>query len=161
MLSGYIPTIAEVNRSPSRPDIRIIGAPFFRYHDALNSTPTLVSWDKDLAMYPPSLTFYNVLDASAAAYWVSQLLPSSFKALNATGTYIPYDGRFRTLYVVGEQDRCVGLAFAQSYFDQEGAEFEVEIIGGDHVPMLSRPEVVVDAIRRFAEKGVVGENEEL
>ncbi|KZM24977.1 uncharacterized protein EKO05_0009470 [Ascochyta rabiei] len=161
MLSGYIPTIAEVNHCPPRPDIRVIGAPFFSYHDFLNSTPTLVSWDKDLAAYPPSLTFYNLLNASAAEYWTSQLLPSSFKALNATGTYVPYNGRFRTLYVVGEHDNCVGPAFAQGYIDQEGAEFEVEVIDGDHVPMLSRPELVVNVIRRFAEETVAGENEEL
>jgi surfactin synthase thioesterase subunit len=54
------------------------------------------------------------------------------------------------LYVVGEHDNSVAPAFAQSYIDQEGAKFEVEVIDGDHVPMLSRPEVVVDIIRRFA-----------
>ena len=150
-LSGYIPTIAEVTRNPPCPDIRGIGAPFFNYHLSTNGTPTTVTWDLDLVNYPPQLTFYNLLNASAADHWTSQLLSSSFKALNATGTYIPYDGSFRTLYVIGEHDNSVSLAFAQSYYlDQEGAKFEVETIAGDHVPMLSMPEVVVDVIRRFA-----------
>ncbi|KAF9701996.1 hypothetical protein EKO04_000832 [Ascochyta lentis] len=160
MLSGYIPTIAEVNHNPPRPDIRIIGAPFFNYHVSLNGTPTLVTWDKDLVTYPPSLTFYNLLNASAADYWASQLLPASFKALNATGTYIPYDGSFRTLYVVGEHDNSVSPAFAQSYLDQEGARFEVAMVDGDHVSMLSRPEAVVDVVRRFAEGTVAGGGQE-
>ncbi|KAJ8112105.1 hypothetical protein OPT61_g5452 [Boeremia exigua] len=151
MLSGYIPTIAEVYADPPLPDIRTIGAPFFNYHLDLNDIPTTVTWDLDLVNYPPQLTFYNLLNATAADFWTSQLLPSSFKALNATGTYIPYDGTFRTLYVVGEYDNSVSPAFAQTYLDQEGAVFEVEIIGGDHVPTLSQPKAVVDVIRRFAE----------
>ena len=153
-LSGYIPTIAEVNYNPPRPDIRDIGAPFFNYHVSRNDTPTTVTWDLDLVTYPPQVTFNNLLDTSAADYWATQLLPSSFKALNATGTYIPYDGKFRTLYVIGKHDNSVSPAFAQTYIDQEGAEFEVETIDGDHVPMLSRPEAVVDIIRRFAEGDV-------
>ncbi|KAH6637686.1 Alpha/Beta hydrolase protein [Boeremia exigua] len=151
MLSGYIPTIAEVTANPPRPDIRNIGAPFFKYHDPFNTTPSLVTWDRDLATYPPHLTFYNLLNASAADHWTSQLLPSSFKALNATGTYIAYDGTFRTVYVIGEYDNSVSPAFARTYIDQEGAYFEVVVIDGDHVPMLSRPKTVVDVIRRFAE----------
>lgn len=120
-----------------------------------------MTWDRDLATYPPQLTLYNLLNASAADYWTSQLLPSSFKALNATGTYIPYDGTFRTLYVVSEHDNSVSPAFAQSYIDQEGARFEVEVVDGDHVPMLSQPEAVVDVIRRFAGGKVGSEGEEM
>jgi hypothetical protein len=159
-LSGYIPTIAEVNHNPPRPDIRGIGAPFFNYHLVANGTPTTVTWDLDLVNYPPQITFYDLLDTSAADYWTSQLLPSSFKALNATGTYIPYDGSFRTSYVIGEHDNSVSPAFAQSYYlDQEGAKFEVETIAGDHVPMLSMPEAVVDIIRRFAGEKLGGKRE--
>ncbi|KAJ4319348.1 hypothetical protein N0V94_003938 [Neodidymelliopsis sp. IMI 364377] len=105
MLSGYIPTIAEVTASPPRPDIRIIGAPFFDFHVSADSTPTLVTWDLDLVTYPPSTTFYNLLSPASAEYWTSQLLPSSFKALNATGTYIPYDGKFRTLATLIRRER--------------------------------------------------------
>lgn len=104
----------------------------------------------DLVNYPPQFTFYNLLDSSTADYWTSQLLPSSFKALNATGTYIPYAGTFRTLYVVNSHDNSVTPAFAQSYIDQQGARWEIEVIDGDHVPMLSRPDAVLDVIRRFA-----------
>ena len=56
--------------------------------------------------------------------------------------------------MIGEHDNSVSPAFAQTYIDQEGTEFEVEIMDGDHVPMLSRPEAVVDVIRRFAEGDV-------
>lgn len=80
--------------------------------------------------------------------------------MNATGTYIPYDGSFGTLYVIGEHDNSVSPAFAQSYYlDQEGAKFEVETIAGDHVPMLSMPEAVVDIIRRFAGEKLGGKRE--
>lgn len=53
--------------------------------------------------------------------------------------------------MVGEHDNSVSPAFAQSYYlEQENAKFEIESIDGDHVPMLSRPNEVVDIIRRFA-----------
>lgn len=120
-----------------------------------------MTWDRDLATYPPSLTFYNLLNASEAEYWSSQLLPTSFKALNATGTYIPYDGRFRVLYVVGREDRCVTEEFARGkYLGQEGARFEIEVMGGDHVMMLSRPEEVVRVVRKFAGESVGDGDEE-
>lgn len=150
-----------MNHAPPRPDIRTIGAPFFNYQGSSNSTPEIVTWDLDLVTYPPSQTFYNLLDTPFAKYWTSQLLPASFEALNATGTYIPYDGKFRTLYVIGEHDNSVSPQSAQAYIGQEGAQFEVEIIDGDHVPMLSRPEVVVDVIRRFARDGVTSLGEEV
>jgi surfactin synthase thioesterase subunit len=51
----------------------------------------------------------------------------------------------------------VSPAFAQSYINQEGAEFEVDVINGGHVPMLSRSEAAVDVIRRFAEDTVESE----
>ena len=150
-LSRYIPTITVVNHNPQRPDVRIIGAPFFNYHGTFNDTPALVTWDLDLLTFPPQLTFYSLLNASAADYWTSQLLQSSFKALNATGIYVLYDGKFRKSCVIGERDNSVSLVFAQSYNDEEGARFEVEVIDEDHVPMLSRSAAVVDLVRRFAE----------
>ncbi|KAG9199947.1 hypothetical protein G6514_007751 [Epicoccum nigrum] len=162
VFSGYIPTIAEVTHNPPRPDIRQTGAPFFAYHPSDdNSHPTLITWGRDLAAYPPSLTFYNLLNTSAAGYWSKQLLPTSFKALNATGTYIPYDGRFRVLYVVGKEDHCVTEKVARNlHLKQQGARFEVEVIGGDHVPMLSRPKEVVGVVRRFAGEKVREEDDD-
>lgn len=59
------------------------------------------------------------------------------------GDVFAYDGRFRVLYVVGRGDRCVTEEFARGrYLGQEGARFEVEVTGGDHVMVLSRPEEV-------------------
>ncbi|KAF3004833.1 hypothetical protein E8E13_004304 [Curvularia kusanoi] len=154
MLSGYIPTITSVTSPATHLDVRAVSPSYFSFHPSppsKNTTaPSLVTWDLDLATYPPSHTFYNLLNASAAAYWTSQLLPTSFEALNATGTYIAYGGRFRTLYVVAEFDNCVGPEFAWAYVEQEGARFEVEVLEADHVPMLSRPREVVDVVRRFA-----------
>ena len=63
--------------------------------------------------------------------------------------------------MVSEHDNSVSPAFAQSYIDQEGARFEVEVVDGDHVPMLSQPEAVVDVIRRFAGGKVGSEGEEM
>lgn len=55
------------------------------------------------------------------------------------------------LYVVGREDRCVTEAFARGVFlGQEGARFEVEVVEGDHVVVLSRPGEVVGVVRRFA-----------
>ncbi|KAF1928920.1 uncharacterized protein M421DRAFT_92046 [Didymella exigua CBS 183.55] len=71
MLSGYIPTVAEVNHDPSRPYIRGIGAPFFNYHLSATDTPTTVTWALDLVTYTPQITFYNLLDAPEADYWTS------------------------------------------------------------------------------------------
>lgn len=113
-----------------------------------------MTWDLDLGLYPPSLTFYTLLPPSDAAFWTGQLLPASFAALNATGSYIPYTGKFRTLYVVGERDVSVSPEAAGRYVEQEGALFEVEAIDADHVPMLSRPEEVVRVVRRFAGEDV-------
>lgn len=168
-LAGYIPTISEVQRTPPRPDIRSIGAPFFAYHPrspnphdtttittntSTSTTPSLVTWDLNLALYPPHLTFYNLLPPARATHWTAQLLPSSFAALNATGTYIPYAGAFRTLYVIGESDNCVTPAFARmQYVEQEGARFEVEVVKGDHVPMLSAAGEVAGVVRRFVGEG--------
>lgn len=69
--------------------------------------------------------------------------------MNATARYIPYDGKFRTLYVIGEKDNTVSSELARSYIEQEGAKFEVLTIDADHIPMLSRTEKVVQIVRCF------------
>ncbi|KAF1843939.1 alpha/beta-hydrolase [Cucurbitaria berberidis CBS 394.84] len=145
MLSGFIPYIRDVSHPLSRTDIRTFAPPWFRFEGT-----SRVYWDAEPLSSPPSLTFYNLLAPAQAAYWSSKLAPSSFTALNATATYIPYMGDFRCLYVIGERDNCVPPALAQSYIDQDGAVFETLVIDGDHLPMLSRPEKTVEIIRRFS-----------
>ncbi|KAH7401447.1 Alpha/Beta hydrolase protein [Pyrenochaeta sp. MPI-SDFR-AT-0127] len=145
MLSGFIPYISEVSQPGSRPDVRLTSPPWLRFQGTER-----MFWDGDLINSPPSFTFYNLLSASDAAFWSSKLAPSSFDAANATATFIPYTGAFRSLYVIGEHDNAVTPAWAQSFIDQPGAQFETLTIDGDHVPMLSRPQTVVDIIRRFA-----------
>lgn len=46
------------------------------------------------------------------------------------------------------------------YLGQEGARFEIEVMGGDHVMMLSRPEEVVRVVRKFAGESVGDGDEE-
>ncbi|CAO2656350.1 Nn.00g051530.m01.CDS01 [Neocucurbitaria sp. VM-36] len=145
MLSGFIPYISEVSQPSPRGDIRTISPSWFRFEDTAR-----VYWDGNTTTFPPEQTFYNLLPPAQAALWSSKLHPSSFNALNATATFIPYTGDFRCLYVVGEQDKSVPPTFAQTYIDQPGAMFETQVIDGDHVPMLSRSEVTAEIIRRFA-----------
>jgi pimeloyl-ACP methyl ester carboxylesterase len=96
------------------------------------------------------VTLFNALPNDQMSAWSSKLEPSSFRALNATAQYIPYDGKFRVLYVIGARDFAVPPAFAQTYLDQEGARFENVTIDADHMPMLSRPEEFVRVVRGFA-----------
>lgn len=96
------------------------------------------------------MTLFNALPTDQASKWEAKLAPSSFKALNATAKYIPYTGKFRSLYVVGERDFAVPPAFAQSYIDQPGAKFEKATINSDHMPMLSKPDDFVRIVREFA-----------
>jgi pimeloyl-ACP methyl ester carboxylesterase len=131
--------------SGARPDIRQISPPWFRYEGT-----SRVFWDGDLENLPPSVILYNLLSKEQADVHAMELQPSSFAALNATAKYIPYDGKFRSLYVVGSQDNAVPLALAQSYLAQAGAKWETETIDSDHSPMLSRPDEFVEIIRRFA-----------
>jgi surfactin synthase thioesterase subunit len=65
------------------------------------------------------------------------------------------------LYVVGKEDHCVTEKVARNlYLKQQGARFEVEVIEGDHVLMLSRPEEVVGVVRRFAGEKVGEEDDD-
>jgi pimeloyl-ACP methyl ester carboxylesterase len=112
-----------------------------------------VTWDADLSASPPAHTFYNLLPAAEAAQWAARLQPSSFEALNATADYVPYDGKVRTLYVRCLRDRTVTGDIVDAYLGQQGARFEEAVLDADHVPMLSRPEEVVEIIRGFAEGG--------
>jgi len=131
--------------SGARPDIRQISPSWFRFEGT-----SRVFWDNDLVKLPPSVTLFNLLPKKQSDFWASKLEPSSFTALNATAKYIPYDGKFRSLYVVGNKDFAVPPAFAKTYLDQTGAKFEIVNIESDHMPMLSKPDAFVDVIRNFA-----------
>ncbi|OAL46144.1 alpha/beta-hydrolase [Pyrenochaeta sp. DS3sAY3a] len=154
MLSGFIPYTTEVSIPNSRPDIRALSPPYFLFTPPAPSSPLLVTPFALPTTSPPSQTFYNLLPASSASYWTSQLLPSSFAALNATATYIPYNGDFRCLYVVGLRDNAIPPAFAESWLGQSGAVWERVVLDADHVPMLSRGEETVEVIRRFVGEAV-------
>jgi|TARA_R110002003_G_scaffold702_4_gene21106 pimeloyl-ACP methyl ester carboxylesterase len=123
----------------------VISPTWFRFEGT-----SLVHWDNDLKKFPPSYTLFNLLAKGPAAAAVSQLAPSSFAALNATAQYIPYTGKFRCMYVIGQNDNAIPPALSSSYIEQPGAKFEVLKIDGDHEPQLSRPDTVAQVIRRFA-----------
>ena len=57
--------------------------------------------------------------------------------------------------MIGEEDNAVGRELAESYIAQEGARFEVQVIQGDHVPMLSRTNEVVGIVRGFVGGGAM------
>ncbi|KAL5395877.1 hypothetical protein PMIN06_004353 [Paraphaeosphaeria minitans] len=144
-LSGYIPTIQEVNHPETKLDIHSVSPALFKYNDDTGEVTS--DGDKDL---PPQKAFYNLLPPKEADYWTSKLSFSSFDALNATATYIPYAGDFEVVYVVGKQDNSVPPAWAQTFIDQPGAKFIVEHLDADHVPMLSKPEEVTDLIVKYS-----------
>ncbi|KAF1920460.1 Alpha/Beta hydrolase protein [Ampelomyces quisqualis] len=141
--SGFIPYISEL--SGAGPDIRHISPSWFRFESTKR-----VFWDNDIKNHPPQFTLYNLLPSSEARTYSGSLQPSSFAALNATATYIPYDGKFRTLYFIGKYDNTVPSALAESYLVQPGAKWENVTIDGDHSPMLSRPNEFVNIVRRFS-----------
>jgi pimeloyl-ACP methyl ester carboxylesterase len=142
-ISGYMPYITEVTQPESKPNIRVVSPSFFRFTDGGK-----VYWDNDLVNFPPEKTFYNALNPREQKIWVKRLKFSSFKALAANATYIPYTGDFKCTYVIGERDNSVPPAFAQTYIDQPGAKFNVERLDADHVPMLSKPDDVVNLIKK-------------
>lgn len=146
-LAGWIPYISEVTQPGSKLDIKSASPPFFRYE--YNEK---VYSDGNMTNFPPQKTFYNLLPSQEADYWTSKLTFSSFTALNATATYIPYTGDFRVVYVVGNQDNTVTPATAQTYIDQPGAKFKVEYLDADHVMMLSKPDEVCALIQKYAER---------
>ena len=129
----------------NKPDIHGL-SPIFNFHDN-NGTVTA---DANLVDYPPQKAFYNLLPAREADYWTEKLSFSSFDALNATATYIPYMGEFEVVYVVGNQDNAVSPALADVYIKQPRAEFTVEHIDSDHLAMLSKPDEVTELIKRYS-----------
>jgi pimeloyl-ACP methyl ester carboxylesterase len=144
-LSGFIPFLSEL--SGSRPDIRALSPSWFRFEGI-----SRVFWDGDMDNAPPEYTLFNLLPPDVARAHVSTLQPSSFAALNGTASYIPYDGKFRSLYIIGARDNAVPPQLARAYVEQEGAEWEVQVIEGDHTPQLSVPDVFVGIVRGFVEE---------
>ncbi|KAF2788014.1 alpha/beta-hydrolase, partial [Melanomma pulvis-pyrius CBS 109.77] len=144
-ISGYIPYITDVTHPETKPNILTVSPSFFRF-----APDGKVYWDNDLVNFPPQKTFYNALDPRGQEVWTRRLRFSSFEALAANATYIPYTGDFKCTYVIGERDNSIPPAFAQTYIDQPGAKFEVVRLDADHVPMLSRPEDVARLIKKAA-----------
>ncbi|KAJ4348428.1 uncharacterized protein N0V89_009802 [Didymosphaeria variabile] len=144
-LAGYIPTIQEVEHPASKPDIHDVSPALFNYHDDTGK----VTADGDPTL-PPQKAFYNLLPPREADYWTGKLDFSSFDALNATATYIPYTGDFEVVYVVGSQDKSVTPEWAQAFIDQPGAKFTVEHLDADHISMLSKPKEVSGLIVKYS-----------
>jgi hypothetical protein len=144
-LAGYIPTIEEVLKPETKQDIRNVSPALFNYYGNTGE----VTSDGDQYLPPPK-AFYSLLLAEEADYWTSRLKFSSFDALNATATYIPYTGDFKVVYVVASQDNSIPPAWAQSFINQPGAKFTVEHLDADHVSMLSKPNEVTDLILKYS-----------
>ncbi|KAF2174877.1 alpha/beta-hydrolase, partial [Zopfia rhizophila CBS 207.26] len=145
-LAGYIPLISEVEHPETKPDIRNVAPLWFRFDDKAEK----VYWDSDMKNFPPEQTFYNDLPAEQARFWASKLQFSSYAALNASATYIPYTGSFDCTYVLGLRDQTLPPQWAQAFIDQPGAEFRVEELDASHSAMLSKPKEVANIIRKAA-----------
>lgn len=142
--AGYLQYMKDVEHPENKPDVRTVSPSFFRF-----SPDGKVTSDGDPNI-PPSVSFYNDLSPQDSVYWTSQLTFSSFNSLNATPTYIPYSGDFDCKYVIGKLDNSVPEGFAQTFLQQPGAQFEVEYIDAGHLPMLSKPDEVVELIKKAA-----------
>ncbi|KAF2000435.1 alpha/beta-hydrolase [Amniculicola lignicola CBS 123094] len=143
-LAGYIPFISEIEHPELKVDIRTIAPSFFAFSSDGKVTP-----NGDPLM-PLSKSFYNHLNASYAAYWTDRLDFSSFEALAANATHVPYMGDFNCAYVVCTKDNAIPKALSDAFLSQGGAKFKVVELESDHVPMLSHPEEVADLIREAA-----------
>ncbi|KAF2660618.1 alpha/beta-hydrolase [Lophiostoma macrostomum CBS 122681] len=144
-LAGYLPYISEVEHPETKQDIKKVSPKFFRFTD-----DGKVLWDGDMANEPPEVTFYNDLPKDEAKQWAARLQFSSYDALNATATYIPYTGDFKCTYVIGTKDNSIPEAFARTYINQPGANFTVRVGDWDHVSMLSHPDKIALLIREAA-----------
>lgn len=144
-LAGFIPTIEEVEHPETKADIHGL-SPIFNFHDETGE----VTADADLVNHPPRKAFYNLLPTQEAEFWTSKLTFSSFTALNATASYIPYTGDFEVVYVVGRRDQAIPAALTQAWIDQPRAQFIVERLDADHVPMLSKPGDVARLIAKYS-----------
>ncbi|CAI6338967.1 unnamed protein product [Periconia digitata] len=175
--SGYLPYIAHVQHPETHPDIRLVSPTWFAFwpNGSPSTIPLTVRWDGDLVNFPPQKEFYNVLqqeNPQQADYYVEQsvypspvesyttchyvkLRNSSFAALNAASRYIPYTGDFEVIYVAGKQDNSVPAPLWESYVNQAGAKFTLEMLDADHVPMVSRPRDVTDLILKYVQLGSV------
>ncbi|KAF2011764.1 alpha/beta-hydrolase [Aaosphaeria arxii CBS 175.79] len=143
-LAGFIPYISEVEHPETKLDARTVAPPLFRFD---NNSRVWSDGDPNLSA---AQAFYNLLPPHESQYWASKLTFASFNAMNATARYIPYTGDFNCLYVVGLQDKSIPVAWAQTFFGQPGARFQVINLDADHVMMLSKPTEVVNIIRQVA-----------
>jgi pimeloyl-ACP methyl ester carboxylesterase len=93
--------------------------------------------------------FYNNLEPSVGEYWHQQLAPhQSAACMMEQARYAPWKGDFKCTYVFCEEDQGLPPAAQMGMMSREGAVFEVVKGAVDHCPMLSRPEFVVDVIRK-------------
>ena len=90
--------------------------------------------------------FYNDLDDQTAAYWVSRLRPQSVGAFRSKTSYAAWR-YIPSTYLICEKDNAVVLAM-QEVFAKRCMADTVERCDSSHSPFLSRPEYVVDVIRR-------------
>ncbi|KAF2813698.1 alpha/beta-hydrolase [Mytilinidion resinicola] len=101
--------------------------------------------------------FYNDLDAETQTYWYERLAPyHSFGALTEPCRYVPWQGDFKCLYVVSENDQTVPLAWAMAMATQLGGVIDVVMHKAGHSLMLSQPKAVVDIVEQVVEGKEVG-----
>ncbi|KAH7117950.1 Alpha/beta hydrolase fold-1 [Dendryphion nanum] len=96
--------------------------------------------------------FYNDLPAEEQKHWISKLQSHSFATTTAGATGAAWKD-IPTSYLLTEDDQAIP-AFAQELMTNGvkdmGGDIQVERIKSGHSPFLSKPDAVVDYIRRAA-----------
>ena len=95
--------------------------------------------------------FYNDLSPATAAFWVSRLRSQSLASFVSKTDYVPWQLTIPLVYLVCTNDNAFSVDMQDTMLDRAGRErFIIARCDTGHFPFLSRPEVVVEVIRKAA-----------
>ncbi len=99
----------------------------------------------------PEEHFYNDLSPATAAVWVSRLRNQSVASFVSKTEYVPWQLAIPLVYLVSTNDNAFCMNMQDTMLDRAGREhFMIARCDTGHFPFLSRPEVVVEVIRKAA-----------
>ena len=102
-------------------------------------------------MSSPGEHFYNDLSPTTAAFWVSRLRNQSLASFVSKTDYVPWQLAIPLVYLVCTNDNAFSVNMQDTMLDRAGRErFIIARCDTGHSPFLSRPEVVVEVIRKAA-----------
>ncbi|KAF2016526.1 alpha/beta-hydrolase [Aaosphaeria arxii CBS 175.79] len=122
-------------------------------HDAAGGViPPWYAHEDPYTVVKDGSVFYNDLPEEQSKHWQSQLQTHSYATQAAPATGASWK-EIPTRYLLCEDDQAIP-AFAQELMangvKEAGGDIEVERIKTSHSPFLSRPDLVVNWIRRVA-----------